>query len=399
MNLLPFLSRTPPIVPAPAGRLLRAGQMMLLALALAGCSRHQPEAVAPPPASVTVAPVQQRELVDWEELTGRTAAIEYVEIRPRVSGYIDQIRFESGQLVKKGDVLFRIDQRWAKADVERRAAELAVAQVRVDTAEREAQRNAQLLSSKAISREEAEGREARAAEARAALLAVRAAHASAVLDLELTEIRSPIDGRVSRAMVTTGNYISGVAGAATLLTTVVSVDPVYVYVDMDENAFLRFSTQQQKGNLPKNEQGRIPVELQLADEEGFHRQGAVESLDNRVNDQTGSIVLRAIFPNPEGRILPGLFARLRLPTGAKAPMLLVDETAIGTDQAQKFVLTLSSSNTAAYRPVKLGPLVEGRRVVRDGLQPGEKVIVNGQARIRPGMPVSPQEAPVHTAQR
>lgn len=381
------LSSPPPSPTRP----LSLALLPLAGLLLAGCGHPQPEAVAPPPAAVTVAPVEQRTLANWEELTGRTAAIEFVEIRPRVSGYIDQVRFESGQLVKKGDVLFRIDQRWAKADVARRDAELAVAQVRADNAEREAKRNEQLLASRAISREEAEGREARAAEARAALLAAKAAHDSAELDLELTEIRSPIDGRVSRAMVTTGNYISGVAGAATLLTTVVSVDPVYVYVDMDENAFLHFNTQLQKGALPKNERGQIPVQVQLADEDGFGRTGVVESLDNRLNDQTGSIVLRATLPNPDGRILPGLFARLRLPTAAQAPTLLVEETAIGTDQAQKFVLTLSSSNTAAYRPVKLGPLVDGLRVVREGLQPGEKIIVNGLARIRPGMPVTPQD--------
>ncbi len=362
-----------------------------LALLPAGCRRPGAHS-APPPPRVTVAPVEQQELMEWEELTGRTAPVEFVEVRPRVSGHVEQVRFASGQLVKKGDVLFTIDPRWQKATMDLRDAELAMAQVRLDNAGRDAQRNAQLLAGKAISKEEADGREARFAEARAALLAAKAARDSARLDLDHTEIRAPIDGRVSRALVTAGNYISGIAGAATLLTTIVSVDPVYVYADMDENALLRFNAVSQSGKLARNGDGRLPVELQLGDELDFSRQGYVESLDNRVDPQSGSIVLRATFPNPDGRIVPGLFARVRFPGSAKAPALLVDEAAIGTDQAQKFVLTLTSSNTTAYRPVKLGSQVNGKRVVREGLQAGEKVIVNGLARVRPGMPVTPQEA-------
>jgi len=375
---------------------LRARTFLILpALAsvlVTGCNQSESQSHMPPPPQVTVAPVAQEELVEWEELTGRAASIEFVEVRPRVSGHIEKVLFESGQLVKKGDVLFVIDSRWYKADYERREAELAMAQVRTDNAEREARRNAQLLASKAVSREEADAREARFAEARSGLLAAKAARDSARLDLENTELRSPIDGRVSRALVTVGNYISGMAGAATLLTTIVSVDPIYVYADMDENALLRFNTQTQAGKLPKNGDGKVPVELQLADEPDFSRHGYVESLDNRLDPQTGSIVLRTVFPNADGRIVPGLFARIRLPGGAKAPALLVDETAIGTDQAQKFVLSLTSTNTTAYRPVKLGPLVNGRRVVREGLVAGEKIVVNGLARVRPGMPVTPMEA-------
>jgi RND family efflux transporter MFP subunit len=363
-----------------------------LVLALTGCKRGNAQSAMPPPPQVTVAPVEQQELVEWEELTGRSAAVEFVEVRPRVSGHIDKVLFESGQLLKKGDVLFAIDPRWYKAEYERREAELAMAKVRMDNAEREAKRNAQLLASKAISKEEADGREARFAEARAALLVAEAGRDTAKLDLEYTQIRSPIDGRVSRAVVTAGNYISGIAGAATLLTTIVSVDPIYVYADMDENALLRYNALTQSGKQATNGEGKVPVELQLADEEGFAHHGYVESLDNRLDAQSGSIVLRTLFPNPSGRIVPGLFARIRLPASAKAPVLLVDESAIGTDQAQKFVLALTSTNTAAYRPVKLGAQVNGKRVVREGLQAGEKIVVNGLARVRPGMPVSPQEA-------
>jgi RND family efflux transporter MFP subunit len=303
-----------------------------------------------------------------------------------------KVLFESGQVVKKGDVLFTIDPRWHKAICNQREAELAMAKVRLDNAEREAKRNAQLLASKAISKEEADGREARFAEARAASLAAEAARDTARLDLDHTEICAPINGRVSRALVTAGNYISGNAGAATLLTTIVSVDPIHVYADMDENALLRYNALSQSGTLATNGDGKVPVELQLADEDGYAHRGHVESLDNRLDAQTGSIVLRALFPNPNGRIVPGLFARIRLPASARAPMLLVDESAIGTDQAQKFVLTLTSTNTTAYRPVRLGSLINGKRVVREGLEAGEKIVVNGLARVRPGMSVTPLEA-------
>ena len=378
--------------PQPVLSFLLSAATVGLAIVSAGCKPPQSQnAGFPPPPQVSVASVEQRELVEWEELTGRTAPIDFVEVRPRVSGHIEKILFESGQLVKKGDVLFVIDSRWYKADYDRREAELAMAQVRTDNAEREAKRTAQLIASKAISKEEADGREARFAEARAGLLASKAARDSARLDLEFTEIRAPIDGRVSRALVTVGNYL-GLASAATVLTTIVSVDPIYVYADMDENALLRFNALKTSGRLSAGADGKVPVELQLGDEAVFVSKGHIESLDNRIDPKSGSIVLRAVFPNADGRIVPGLFARIRLPGAAKAPALLVEETAIGTDQAQKFVLTLTSTNTTAYRPVKLGPLVDGKRVVREGLQPGEKVVLHlVAARVRPGMPVVPQE--------
>ncbi len=358
----------------------------------AGCkphaAQHQQMPLAP---VVTVAPVQQQQMVEWEEFTGRTAAIENVEVRSRVSGHIEAVKFESGQMVKKGDVLFQIDPRWHQAEFGRHAADYEQARVKLANAEREAKRTVQLLANKAISTEEADQREARFQESKAALQSSEAARNLAQLDLDYTVVRSPINGRVSRAMVTEGNYISALASATTVLTTIVSVDPIHVYADVDENSLLKFNALAQAGKLPLNRDGKVPVELQLGDESGFPHQGYLESFDNKVDAQSGSIVLRAIFPNSDGRVIPGLFARIRLPASGKRPVLLIEESAIGTDQAQKFVLTLTSSNTVAYRPVKLGALVDGKRLVRDGLQVGEQVVMNVvMARVRPGMAVQPQ---------
>jgi RND family efflux transporter MFP subunit len=189
--------------------------------------------------------------------------------------------------------------------------------------------------------------------------------------------------------VTEGNFISGVAGNSTLLTTIVTVDPIYVYADFDENSLLKFKSLLDQKKLPQ-ENGKVPVQLQLGDESGFSRQGHIESLDNRLDVNTGSILLRAIFPNDDGRIVPGLFARIRVPLSGRYTALMIEERSIGTDQGQKFVLALSSTNTVQYRPVSLGPVVDGKRVVRSGLSEGEEIVINGLARVRPGMPVTPE---------
>ena len=349
------------------------------AILLTGCGHASAQAQAQQAASVTVAPVEQKEVVEWSEFTGRTEPVDSVEIRPRTSGYIQEVHFQSGQLVKKGDVLFVIDPRWNQATYDQRQAEY-------QQAKGEADRTDLLLKNNAISAEEAEARKARYAGAKAALDSAR-------LDLEYTEVRSPIDGRVSRALLTEGNYVSGVAGSASLLTTVVSVDPVYVYADVDEDTLLKFNRLMEAKKLGSTEGDKVPVDLQLADESNFPHEGVIESFDNRVDSDTGSILMRAIFKNDDGRIVPGLFARVRIPLSEKHPALLVDERAIGTDQANKFVLALTQTNTVAYRPVTLGPVIDGKRIIRTGVTAGEQIVVNGLQRVRPGMPVSPEVEP------
>jgi RND family efflux transporter MFP subunit len=349
---------------------------------ITGCHSQAAQPSAPPP-NVTVAPVEQKEIVEWSEFTGRVQPVESVEVRPRVSGYIQDVRFQSGQLVKKGDVLFVIDPRWNQAEFDQRQAEY-------EQARREEERTAQLLANQAISTEEADARKARYDKTKAALDSAR-------LDLEYTQVRAPIDGRVSRALLTGGNYASGVAGSGSLLTTIVSVDPVYVYADIDEDAYLKFSDLVRAKKLGNDDGGKIPVQMELADEEGFPHTGHIESFDNHLNADTGSILLRAVFRNDADSITPGLFARIRIPLSDRHPALLVDERAIGTDQSQKFVFTLTPTNTVAYQPVQLGPVIEGRRIVRAGLQAGQEIVVNGLERVRPGMPVTAAKATLNAS--
>lgn len=349
---------------------------------------------APPPQPVTLAAAEQRELIEWGEFTGRIEAVESVELRPRVSGYLTEVRFKAGSMVKKDDVLFVIDARPYQAALDRAAGELKRAEAAAKSAQQEFNRAASLLAARAISPEQAEARESLHHQAEAALASAQAGQRAADLDLEFTEVRAPISGRISRAMVTTGNSVSGMPGGATLLTTIVSVDPVYAYVAMDENTLLRVQELARTKKLALDDKGRVPAGVQLSGETGWPHSGWVESFDNRLEAGTGSMVVRVELPNPGEVLTPGLFARVRLPLTAKYPAILVEESAIRTDQSHKYVTMVDDKNLAQYRRVVPGPLHEGKRIIREGLKAGEKIIVNGQARIfMPGQPVQPEVAP------
>lgn len=352
---------------------------LLLVTALVALASHVSVAApagTPPPPKVTIAPVEEKFITEYEEITGRVDATETVELRARVSGHLEAVHFQAGQIVKQGDVLFTIDSRWYRAQFD-------LARAHSEVADREAKRAEGLLAAAAISSEEADARRARAAEARALL-------ATAQLDLDHTEVRAPIAGRVSRAIVTPGNLISGAPGNATLLTTIVSQGEAYVYADLDETTLLKFSRLIRENRLA-TDGGRIRVELQLADESDFPRRGYIESTDNRLNAATGSLALRLIFPNPDGALIPGLFARVRVPISAPQKALLISDRAVGTDQSQKFVFALGDNNTVLYRTVKLGGSIDGKRIVRDGLHVGDQIVVNGLQRVRPGMQVAPEQ--------
>lgn len=357
----------------------------------------------PPAPKVSVAPVEEQLVTEYEELTGRVDAFETVELRPRVSGHIAAVHFQAGQLVRRGDALFTIDPRWYRAQLDLAAAQAQQARAAAEIAERESNRAEELLRAAAISSEEAESRRSRALQAKAALASAEAALASARLDYEHTEVRAPIDGRISRALVTPGNLVSGAPGNAAVLATIVSEGAAYVYAEIDESALLKFNRLLRENRLAVVN-GRVPVEMQLADENEYPRRGYIESTDNRLNPSTGSLTLRLVFSNSDRALVPGLFARVRIPISAPSPALLISERAIGTDQSQKFVLAVGEDNTAVYRSVKLGSVIGGKRVVRDGLEPGDRVIVNGLQRVRPGMRVEPETAvasatPLNAAQQ
>jgi multidrug efflux system membrane fusion protein len=369
---------------------------LLLAFFLSGgaapsqASGAEGAAPAPPLPQVTVAPVAERELAEQAVFTGRVAAVDDVELRARVSGHLDAVHFQAGSMVHQGDVLFTIDPRWHEAAAGAARAALAQASVRLENAEREAKRAGELLKSQAISAEEAETRNSRLAEARASVLAAQAAVQSAELDLEFTQVRAPIDGRVGRALVTPGNFVSGIPAANTLLTTIVSVDPVYVEADVDEASLLTLRELMAAHALAHDEDGRARVEIGLSDEAGFPHAGAIESLENHLDPGTGSILLRVIAPNPDHVLVPGLFARVRVPISPLRKVPLVPERAIGTDQSQRFVLVLGPDSTVEYRAIQLGPAVDSSRIVHAGLRAGEEIVVNGLQRVRPGMKVAAQ---------
>lgn len=383
-------------VPSYAGLLTFAA----LALLLAGCTRTAAQPGAPPPAKVTVAEVINRSVTEWDEFTGRLEAVDTVALRPRVSGYVSAVRFTEGAVVRRGDLLFQIDPRPFQAEVDRLRAERTRSEAIAERADSELQRAERLRAEDAMSKEEFDRRAAFAREVKAQTAAVDAGLAAAELNLEFTRVTAPINGRVSRAIVTEGNLVSTGPGEATLLTTLVSIDPIHAHFDADEGIFLKYVAMAREGTRESARASKQRIEMALAGEDGFPREGQLDFLDNRLDPSTGTIRGRALFRNPTGDLTPGLFVRLRLPGSNQYSGVLIQERAIGTDLDKRFVFVVKGDQTIEYRPVTLGPLIDGLRVVRSGLQPGERIVVNGLQRVRPGATVEPvmvaMDAPLST---
>jgi multidrug efflux system membrane fusion protein len=346
---------------------------------LAGCSHSQATAAvaAPPPPTVSVATVVSRPLRDFEEFTGRLEPVTSVAIQPRVAGFIDSAAFSEGAHVAKGQLLFRIDPRPFQAEVNRLAAQLQRARNQSQLAGINHERGKQLIAKHVIAQQDFDQLETTATSSRDDIGAAQAALDAARLNLEFTEVRSPIDGRVSNMLITPGNLVT----TTSILTTVVSDNPVYAYFNADEQTYLRFAR--------NTSGGPSPVFMGLADEQGYPHEGRLDFLDNQVDVKSGTIRARAVFDNRDGRYTPGLFARIKLVGGSARDTVLIDERAVGTDLGKKFVLVLKQDNTVNYRPVSLGANIDGLRVVNEGLAAGDVIVVNGLQHVRPGAIVTP----------
>jgi len=381
------LSRSGLFRPAAGLQWLALAAGITLVLTLAGCgSQAAPNAGMPPPPDVSVANVLSKPVHQWDEFTGRVAAVETVELRPRVSGYVQRVAYAEGQEVRKGDLLFVIDPRPYRAALDRAQAELERARAESRLAQAQDARAQTLIEAKAISREEFEQRKATTSGTSASVRAAEAAVAAAQLDLQFTQVRSPIYGRAGRALITEGNLAQA---DATLLTTVVSQDPMYVYFESDEQSFLRYAELARKG---ERDDTKNPVRVGLASETGYPHEGTVDFVDNQVDPKTGTIRARAVLKNPDRMFTPGLFARVQLQGTGEFKALLIDDKAVLTDQDRKYVYVLGPKNAAVRKDVVLGRSIDGLRVVQSGLTPADKVIVHGVQKVFfPGMPVAPKQ--------
>jgi RND family efflux transporter MFP subunit len=372
--------------------IITSGALMAVLL-LAGCSKSGAPS-APPPPQVSVAQVLEKKVKDWDEFTGRLQAVETVEIRPRVTGYIDKVAFTEGSMVKRGTLLFIIDPRPYQAEYDRAAADVKRYKTALDLGRIELSRVQRLKDSGAVSQEELDERKSTVASAEANVAGSEAALEAASLNLNFTKVTSPIDGRVSRAEVTRGNLVTGGTNGGTLLTSVVSMDPIYIYFDADEQSYLRYAQMDRDGERVSSRNSGNPVHVGLANEDGFPHAGTVDFVDNQLNPQTGTIRARAVLENKNGQFTPGLFARVQLLGSGEYQAILIDDRAVNTDQSQKYVLLLGANNQVEYRKVKLGRVIDGLRVVNEGLKAGDVIVVNGAQRVHPGVAVTPQRVPM-----
>ncbi len=345
-----------------------------------------PAQAAPMAPEVDVASVLNKTVTDWQSYSGRLEAVDRVDVRPQVSGTIVSVDFKDGALVKKGQTLFVIDPRPYAAEVDRAKAQLAAAKARESYAQTDWQRAQRLMADNAIAKRDYDEKQNNALGAAADVKAAQAALEAAQINLGYTRIVAPVAGRVSRAEITVGNVVSAGANAAPL-TTLVSVSPIYASFDVDEQTYLQYIGRARSG-------ANVPVELGLANETGYSRKGAIASVDNRLDTSSGTIRVRARFDNPDGTLVPGLYARVKVGGGQPHPALLIDEAAIGTDQDKKYVLVVDKKGAVAYREVKLGALHGNLRVITAGLSADERIVVNGVQRVRPGQTVRAHMVPM-----
>jgi multidrug efflux system membrane fusion protein len=363
-----------PLEPARAGaRVIALGAALAATLAACTESRSAPPPGEPPPPAVAISAVERRAVSPSNELTGRVEAIHHVEIRPRVSGHVTAVHYTEGAEVAQGTLMFTIDPRPYQATLARATAELARARARVDLARIEAERAEKLLAASAIARGERDSIASSAAQAQAEVQAAQASVELARLDVGFTQVRAPIAGRTGQAIVSVGDYVAA-GPAPTLMTTIVSVDPVHVYFTGDEQTYLRFASHAEHAQ----------VAIGLVDEPGFPHAGEVDFIDNRIDSSTGTVRVRAVVANPDKRLTPGLFARVKLPEAKSVDALLVEDRAVLTDQDRKYVYVLGAGDIVQRHDVTLGRIVDGRRVITQGLNAGDRVIVDGLQKVRPG---------------
>jgi membrane fusion protein, multidrug efflux system len=363
---------------------------------LAGCDGKPAASSPPPPPAVTVSRPLQKTITEWDEYTGRFIAVETVEVRARVSGFIDSIHFKDGQIVKKGDLLFVIDPRPYRIAVEQAKAEVERARSRLQIATLDVERAAPLVRSQTVTEREFDTRRSTQREAAGAVASLEAALKQAELNLQWTEVRAPISGRISDRRVDAGNLITGGANGATPLTVIVSLDPIHFEFDGSEADFLRYLRLAAAGARPSSRDVQNPVSVRLADETEYKHQGRMDFVDNVLNPKTGTIRGRAIFENKDGLLTPGYFGRLRL-FGGQHEALLVPDNAIMSDQSRKIVLTVAEDGTVGTKLVELGPIVDGLRVIRSGLAPTDRIVIEGLQRARPGQKVAPEDGKIETA--
>jgi multidrug efflux system membrane fusion protein len=367
--------------------------MVLLITQLSGCDKGVAQNAPPPPPEVSAAPVLIKPVSQWDNFNGRVEAVQSVQLRPRVSGYIDSVNYREGDEVKKGQVLFTIDDRSYRAALEQAKAELARARSQASLARSESGRSEKLIGTQAISREAWEQRRSAASQAQADVLAAEAAVDMAQLNLDFTRVTAPIDGRASRAMITAGNLVTA-GDSASVLTTLVSQQQMYVYFDVDENTFLNYQAMARQGQ----QRHALPVEIALVGEQGFPHQGKIDFLDNQLTASTGTIRMRALLDNQQRQFTPGLFARVRLPGSAQFEAVLIDDKAVLTDQDRKYVYVVDGEGKAQRRDIQPGAMIDGLRIVKSGLKSGDKVIIAGLQKVfMPGMPVTAQQVAMRAA--